>query len=135
MVTPMTDDAAIRDLLACYALALDADDVDGCLQLFADDAAFEVFGKSFSGHERIRRMLQSAPHGLHLTGISHVDIRGSTATVRSQVLFVEAGNLQLRPALYDDELTRDSNRWRFRRRRCQFITSGGLSDRSEAPPS
>ncbi len=131
----MTDADAIRDLLARYALALDADDIDGCLQLFADDGAFEVFGKSFAGHERIRKMLLAAPRGLHLTGVSHIDIRGSTATARSQVLFVEAGTVALRPALYDDELAREADRWVFRCRRCQFITSDGLRDRPEAPTS
>ena len=80
-------------------------------------------------------MFGSAPRGLHLTGVSRVDVRGDTATARSQVLFVEAGTLQLRPALYDDELIRDGRRWRFRRRRCRFITSGGLGDRPEVPSS
>jgi hypothetical protein len=77
---PAGDDRAIRDLLASYALALDTDDIDRCVDLFTDD-----------------------------------------------------GTLQLRPALFDDELSRDGRGWRFRRRRCRFITSGGL--RPEGPSS
>lgn len=129
------DDRAIRDLLACYALALDTDDIDRCLDLFTDDGEFVVFGREFSGHDEIRAMFESAPRGLHLTGVSRIDVSGDAATARSQVLLVEAGTMHLRPALFDDELSRDGRRWRFRRRRCQFITSGGLADRPESASS
>ncbi len=128
----MTDDeAAIRELIAGYALALDAGDVNGCVELFAADAEFLVYGRSFAGHDGIGKMFRDAPHGLHLTGVSRIDIRDNTATARSQVLFVRAGDLQLRPALYDDQLIRVGGQWRFQRRRCQFITSHGLSDSPE----
>jgi hypothetical protein len=121
----------IRDLIAAYALALDAGDVDGCVELFTDDAQFLVYGRSFDGHDGIRKMFQDAPRGLHLTGVSRIDVDGDTATARSQVLFVRAVDLHLRPALYDDEFVREGTEWRFRRRRCQFVTSSGLSDSPE----
>ena len=122
---------AIRELIAAYALALDAGDPDACVQLFTTDAEFRVYGRAFAGHEGIGKMFQDAPRGLHLTGISRVDVRGDTATARSQVLFVPAGSLQLRPALYDDEFVRQDGRWLFRSRRCRFSTSHGLSDSPE----
>jgi len=128
------DQAAIRELIAGYALALDAGDIDPCVGLFVEDAEFLVYGRTYAGHEGIGQMFRDAPRGLHLTGVSRIDVRGDTATARSQVLFVRAGDLHLRPALYDDELVRDTTdigRWRFRRRRCQFVTSRGLSDSPE----
>lgn len=132
----MSDDqTAIRELLADYALALDAGGVDDCLDLFLPDAEFRVYGRCFAGRDGIGQMFRDAPRGLHLTGVSRIDIRGDTATARSQVLFVRAGDLHLRPALYDDELARTDGRWRFRRRRCQFVTSRGLSDTPEVTPS
>ena len=132
----MTDDrAAIRELLAGYALALDAGDVDECLALFTPDAEFVVYGRSFAGHEGIGKMFRDAPRGLHLTGVSRIDVRDDIATARSQVLFVRAGDLHLRPALYDDELVHTNGQWRFRRRRCQFVTSRGLSDTPEVTSS
>ena len=132
----MTDDhAAIRDLMAGYALALDAGDIDACVQLFTADAEFWVYGRSFAGHEGIAKMFHDAPRGLHMTGASHIDIRADGATARSQVLFVRAGDLHLRPALYDDQLVRRHGHWCFQRRRCQFITSHGLSDSPEGPSS
>ena len=130
----MTDEAAIRELITGYALALDAGDVDACVALFVADAEFLVYGRTFTGHDGIGTMFRDAPRGLHLTGVSHIDVRADTATARSQVLFVRAGDLHLRPALYDDELVRTDGRWRFRRRRCQFVTSHGLSDSPEVTP-
>jgi uncharacterized protein (TIGR02246 family) len=124
-------DTAIRELIAAYALALDAGDVDACVQLFTADGEFLVYGKTFAGHDGIGKMFRDAPRGLHLTGVSHIDVNGDTARARSQVLFVRAGDLQLRPALYDDELVRAGEQWRFRRRRCRFVTSHGLADSPE----
>lgn len=128
-------ETAIRELIAAYALALDAGNTDECVQLFTANAQFLVYGKSFEGHDAIRKMFQDAPRGLHLTGVSRIDVDGDTATARSQVLFVRAGDLHLRPALYDDELVSVDGRWRFSRRRCQFVTSRGLSDSPEVPSS
>jgi hypothetical protein len=48
---------------------------------------------------------------------------------------VNAGDLRLRPTLCDDQLVRqpvhEGGQWRFRQRRCQFITSRGLADSPE----
>lgn len=131
----MTEERAIRQLIADYALALDAGDIDACVALFAADGEFAVYGRTFAGPDDIAQMFRDAPRGLHLTGVSRIEIRDDTATARSQVLFVRAGDLHLRPALYDDELVRTGGRWRFRRRRCQFVTSHGLCDSPEVPSS
>ncbi|WAC91344.1 nuclear transport factor 2 family protein [Mycobacterium sp. Aquia_213] len=135
----MTDDeAAIRELIAGYALTLDAGDIDACAQLFTTDGEFLVYGRTFAGHQEIAKMFRDAPRGLHLTGVSRIDIGPDdpdTATARSQVLFVRAGDLHLRPALYDDQLVRRDRQWRFQQRRCQFITGHGLSDSPEVPSS
>jgi uncharacterized protein (TIGR02246 family) len=138
MTEVLADEAAIRALIADYALALDAGEVEECVRLFATDAEFHVYGRCFAGRDGIAKMFRDAPRGLHLTGVSRVDVRGDVATARSQVLFVRAGDLSLRPALYDDELVRgttDRGQWRFRRRRCRFVTSAGLADSPEATPS
>ncbi len=132
----MSDDhTALRELIAAYALALDAGDIDQCVALFVRDAEFLVYGKTFAGLDAIAQMFRDAPRGLHHTGVSRIDVRGDTATARSQALFVRAGDLHLRPALYDDELVRADGHWRFRRRRCQFVTSRGLSDSPEVTSS
>jgi uncharacterized protein (TIGR02246 family) len=125
------DRVEIDDLIARYALALDADDIDGCVGLFTPDCEYLVFGKTLVGPDKVRRMFTRAPRGMHLTGVSTVRIDGDTATGRTQVLFVEAGTHTMRPALYDDDFVKVDGRWRFKRRRCQFLTVDGLSDSPE----
>jgi hypothetical protein len=126
----MSDEKEIRDLLATYALSLDVGDIEGCMKLFADAGEFLVYGETLAG-EQIREMFTRAPRGMHLCGATLVDLHGDTATARTQVLFVNSSTHQLRLALYDDQLVRSAGRWRFRRRRCQFLTAKGLSDRPE----
>ncbi|OBF25423.1 nuclear transport factor 2 family protein [Mycobacterium sp. ACS4331] len=123
-----SDREAIGDLIAEYALALDTDDIDGCVELFTEDSEYLVFGKTLLGPNRVRRMFTRAPRGMHLTGVSRVHIDGDTATATTQVLFVDAASHTMRPALYDDDLVKTDGRWRFRRRRCRFLTADGLSD-------
>jgi uncharacterized protein (TIGR02246 family) len=124
----MTDQDRIRELIASYALLLDAGDTAACVQLFTEDGEFEVYGATRTGHDGIGAMFEQAPRGMHLTGVSQIDVAGDTATARTQVLFVNAATHGIRLALYDDELVRVDGCWRFRRRRCQFITNTGLSD-------
>lgn len=121
----MTEYGQVRRLLATYALTLDAADIDGCLRLFEVDGEFLVYGKTLKGRDRIRRLFETAPQGMHLIGAMHIAVNGDQAIARSQVLFVDSSPLLLRPALYDDELTKLADRWLFRRRRCQFITATG----------
>jgi uncharacterized protein (TIGR02246 family) len=123
----MTDQDEIRGLLATYALTLDTDDIDGCLALFAEDAEFVVFGNTLFGPDQIRNMLSRAPRGIHLTGATLVNVDGDSATVRSQVLFVDSTTHELRPAIYDDKVIRINGKWRFMRRQCRFVTTTGLS--------
>lgn len=132
----MTDDEArIRELLAGYALALDVGDVDECARLFAPDGEFLVYGKTYAGHDAIAGMFRAAARGLHLNGGTRIEVDRERAAARSQVLFVRAGDLQLRPAIYDDELTRIDGQWFFARRRCRFVTSAGLADSPEVSPA
>ena len=49
------DHAEIRNLLAQYCLLLDLDDMDSWLQLFTDDAVYEVYGHRGVGRDGIRK--------------------------------------------------------------------------------
>jgi hypothetical protein len=71
------DHVAIADLLARYCLALDADDVESWVDLFLPDARYEVYGRSFDGHEGLRRMIGAAPGGLHLGGPPVIEMTGA----------------------------------------------------------
>jgi len=121
---------AISDLLARYCLTLDLDDVDGWVALFTPDATYEVFGRSFEGHEGLRRMLAGAPCGLHLGGPPVIElVDRDHARTTQNLLFVDRANGASRSAVYTDELLRTAYGWRIAKRRCRFIVPGGLSDR------
>jgi 3-phenylpropionate/cinnamic acid dioxygenase small subunit len=124
------DHVAIINLLARYCLCLDHDDVEGWVALFVPDASFEVYGRSFDGHDGLRTMARSAPGGLHLGGPPVVEmIDGERARTKQNLLFIDRQDGSSRSAVYDDELVRTPDGWRLAKRRCQFIVPGGLSDR------
>jgi 3-phenylpropionate/cinnamic acid dioxygenase small subunit len=127
------DHAEIRNLLAKYCLLLDLDDMDGWLQLFTDDAVYEVYGRQGVGRDGIRTLLTGAPGGLHLGGPPVIEVDGDRATTLRNLLFVDATSGDQRSAVYDDDLVRTPEGWRIARCRCRFITPDGLADRPPRP--
>ena len=130
MITAPDDHVAISALMARYCLTLDVDDVEGWVALFTEDATYAVYGRSFDGHDGLRKMLSGAPGGLHLGGppvIEMVD-RDQARTTRN-LLFIDRGDGVSRSAVYTDELRRTANGWRIAATRCRFIVADGLSDR------
>ena len=124
------DHAAIANLLARYCLALDLDDVEAWVALFTPDASFEVYGRSFVGHDGLRAMAAAAPGGLHLGGPPVIEmVDGDTARTTQNLLFVDRAGGGTRSAVYTDELRRTPEGWRIATRRCRFIVAEGLSDR------
>ncbi len=130
-MTLSPDDAAeIRNLLARYCLDLDLDDLDGWIALFTADASYEVYGRTFTGHDGLRRMLSGAPGGLHLGGPPVIEaVDADHARTLRNLLFVDRTTGDARHAVYDDDLVRTAGGWRIARCRCRFIVAEGLSDR------
>jgi 3-phenylpropionate/cinnamic acid dioxygenase small subunit len=120
---------AIRDLLARYCLSLDRDDHEAWIALFVPEATYEVYGRTFEGHDGLRRMVTGAPGGLHLGGPPIIELDGDRARTSQNLLFIDRSDNSWRGAVYDDDLIRTADGWRFVRRRCQFITRDGLRDR------
>ena len=130
MLPTPEDHVAISALLARYCLTLDHDDVDGWVALFTPDASYRVYGRSFDGHEGLRRMMTGAPGGLHLGGPPVIDMLDDDhARTTRNLLFVERGQDEQRSAVYTDELVRTPDGWRIASCRCQFIVADGLRDR------
>lgn len=130
MLPTPEDHIAITDLIARYCLTLDRDDVEAWVALFTSDATYEVYGRTFEGHDGLRRMLAAAPGGLHLGGPPVIEMLddGRARTTRN-LLFIERGGGSQRSAVYTDDLVRTAEGWRIARVRCQFITAEGLRDR------
>ncbi|MEI8001880.1 MAG: nuclear transport factor 2 family protein [Actinomycetes bacterium] len=127
------DQVAIGQLLARYCLTLDLDDVEGWLACFTADAVYEVYGRTFTGHDGIRRMVEGAPGGLHLGGPPVITMDGpDRAHSRRNLLFAERGTGATRNAVYDDTLVRTPDGWRIAHCRCRFIVATGLADRPDA---
>ncbi len=129
MPSAAEDDTAIRNLLARYCLYLDYDDADRWVALFTEDATYEVYGRAFTGHDGLRRMLSGAPRGLHLGGPPVIELDGDAARTQQNLLFVDSANGESRSAVYEDVLIRTPIGWRIALRRCRFITAEGLRDR------
>ena len=90
MLPSPEDHVAICDLLARYCLTLDYDDVEGWVALFTPAASYEVYGRSFDGHDGLRQMMGVAPGGLHLGGPPVIEmVDADHATTRRNLLFVE----------------------------------------------
>jgi 3-phenylpropionate/cinnamic acid dioxygenase small subunit len=124
------DHVAITNLLARYCLYLDHDDVEGWVSLFTPDGVFEVYGRSFDGHQGLRAMAQAAPGGLHLGGPPVVDmVEAQAARSQQNLLFVNREDGSSRSAIYDDHLVKTPEGWRIAKRRCRFVVADGLSDR------
>lgn len=132
MLPSPEDHVAITQLLARYCLTLDRDDVEGWVSLFLPDARYEVYGRSWDGHEGLRKMATGAPGGLHLGGPPVIEMTGpDRARTERNLMFVEQTEGVARNAVYTDELVRTPDGWRIAHCRCQFIVADGLSDRPD----
>ena len=132
MLPSPEDHVAISALFARYCLTLDVHDVDGWVDLYLADARYEVYGRSWDGHEGLRKMSAGAPHGLHLGGPPVVEMDGTDrARVTRNLLFLEQQTGVSRSAVYEDELRRTGDGWRIACTRCQLITADGLRDRPD----
>ena len=130
MLPTPEDHVAIADLLARYCLSLDTDDADGWIALFTPDGRFEVYGRSYDGHEALRGMVDAAPGGLHLGGPPVIEMKSPDhARTTRNLLFVDRKSGEARRAVYTDEVARTAAGWRIAHTRCRFITAEGLADR------
>ena len=111
-------------------LSLDVDDIEGAVNLFVEDGEFHLSGRALTGRDRLRRMFQNAPRGMHLACRSLIAPSPGGATVRQQLVFFPADRSAHRLVIYDDVVVHAGDRWLFRTRRCRFMTEqGALDDR------
>ena len=129
MADPVSDEQAITTLVASYGALLDRDRVDEWLELFAPDAQFLVYGRSFDGHDGLRAMATGAPGGIHMGAIPVIAVDGDRARTEQSFVFIDSQSHSTRIGWYDDELVRTDGRWRFQKRQCTFATADGPSER------
>ena len=91
---PLEDRLAIQDLLVAYAHGLDSlENVDALLDLFVEDAVFDLSGVGFSrlqGHASIRRFFEDtfaaiAAQAHYLSNFAITAYAGDRASIRAYV--------------------------------------------------
>ena len=121
--------AGITDLLARYCIALDREDIDAVAALFAPDAEFTVFGRTYHGPAEVTRVLSGAPSGLHLAGIPVIELADGRAAVAQNLIYADASTHALRLVIYDDVVVETPAGWRFQSRHIRFVGPEGLVDK------
>jgi len=133
---------ACRDLSDRYALAVNTNDVDAFVALFAEDAVWERPGMAMHGPAEIRAFIAGqfgqARHVRHLNGHCVVDvIDADTGQVRSATTVYEMRDtgeavVSLPPpaliAEYETTMVRVGEAWRIRRHKAsvRFISEHSL---------
>lgn len=126
------DYTEIANLLGHYCLALDHDDFDGWRACFTPDGGLHAYGRAYVGEAGLRKVMDTAPKGLHLGGLPAVDILGpDRAQTQQNLWFVDRVSGEARRTVYTDELHRTDDGWRIHARYAQFLVADGLSDRPD----
>ena len=135
IVTELADRDAIRELPQRYCDCVWQGDVDGIVNLFAEDGVFTIVGRKNENTARGRaELLKSYKEGLaSLTPRPYihnhvVELKGSgRASGRCYVEFRDASNKMgwLGTGFYNDEYVKVGDRWKFQSRRVQLVHGEG----------
>lgn len=112
----------ISDLIGRYCMLFDDEDWDALAQLWTHDAAFVVDDQAFAGRGRLMEFLSTClPPGYrtkHMIARPLVELApdGATARARTDVVWIAANFENTILGRYEDELVREPQGWRFRRR-------------------
>ncbi|MBL7490487.1 nuclear transport factor 2 family protein [Frankia sp. AgB1.9] len=124
---PPADQLAITGLLARYCVLLDLVDVDGWVGLFTTDAGFDIDGRTYRGHDGLRRLMRTAQRGTHLANPPVIEaLSPDRVRTTRNALFVNRHSAALRHTLYRDEVVRTADGWRIQSVVCRFVTGDGL---------
>ena len=111
----------ISDLIGRYCMLFDDEDWAGLDELWTDDAAFVVEDQAFEGRAVLMDFLSHClPPGYrtkHMISRPVVELGddGTTATARTDVVWIAANFENTILGRYEDELVCDDRGWRFRR--------------------
>ncbi|HEY4175169.1 MAG TPA: nuclear transport factor 2 family protein [Rhodopila sp.] len=129
----MSDKDEIRELLARYCFALDADRFEDMAALFTQDGMWETAfgtGKGRAGIVAQARSIATGerPRRVHLTTNIVIDLDGDTATARSNWALVQnsaAGPVIGSGGAYADRLVKVDGEWFFKHRTIERYIKAG----------
>lgn len=130
----MSDKDEIRELLARYCFALDADKIDEMAALFTQDGVWETAFGTGTGRAGIVAQANSIatgnrPKRVHLTTNIVIDLDGDTATARSNWALIQNVPSGV-PIIgsggaYSDRLVKVGGQWFFKHRTIErYIVPG-----------
>lgn len=118
------DRTAIEELKHEYCYRLDSTDIDGFVDLFTEDARFDIAGiAEGEGHDQLREFITGiADRDLetlaHMVANPVLDIDGDTASGKwYYVVMIESGDggVEWGQGRYDEEYRRVDGEWRISR--------------------
>jgi 3-phenylpropionate/cinnamic acid dioxygenase small subunit len=140
-VRQLADRAAIQDLMLRYARGVDRKDLDLVASCFTPDASYEgalASGTIADALARLRDRMAHYERTMHFIGNQLIEINGDSASSETYAVayhrLTEDGTARLFTVgvRYLDDLARDGEQWRIRRRvvrtdwqRSEVIESGG----------
>jgi len=123
----LSDIIEIEQLLARYAVHMTKDDIDAVIDVFTPDGTYSAFGSVYGLHD-FPRLVESAPKGLYLTGIPHLQLDGDTGSGSQPLCFVDQVTHEMRIGYYTDSYLRTGRGWRLRSRSMTFLRRSGARD-------
>lgn len=124
------DYTEISNVLAHYCLSLDHDDFEGWYACFTPEGGMHTYGRSFLGEKGLRKVMDTAPRGLHHGGPPAVEILSDDrARVRQNLWFVDRVTKDTRCTVYEDEWHRTADGWRIHSRTARYLTPDGVADK------
>jgi ketosteroid isomerase-like protein len=133
MIVSMSDrleaEFAARNLIARYALLLDARKIEAVAALFAEDAVLTVMGQTYAGRAMVEqwvRSLAANPPGKHMASNTYVEHDGDVRAT-SDFIFCVPADGQWRCAVggrYNDSFRKVGDEWFIWRRDIEIDTRG-----------
>ena len=134
MTTLLEDKDAIRELLHHYCFCMDEGRFAVLAALFAPDGEWIAPYRTATGPADIAAWLQQSvppqPRRMHYVMNSIITTDGERATARSNYLVMVEGPNGPIPSVcgtYDDDLVKQPDGWRFRRRRLIHAFKGEMA--------
>jgi predicted trehalose synthase len=123
----IVDELAIRRVLDEYCLRLEVNAFEDWLDLFTEDAVYDLFRRSLHGHAEITAMLSQAPHGVHLPGAARITLDGDRAETVQSYLFVPNNDDKWNAGWYQRTLVRTDKGWKIAHTRVKIARIGELA--------
>jgi hypothetical protein len=116
----LADKLAIREILDEYCLRLEVNTFAEWLELFTEDAIYEVYGKTLRGRAEIAALLSKAPHGVHLGGALRIELDGDRADTVQNYMFHGDEEKFSNKGWYYRTLVRTEKGWKISHTRVDF---------------